>query len=269
MIDIGINLLHSQFDDDRGAVLERARNAGVHTVILTATDLGSARACQQFIEQYGDQPGPTLHTTAGVHPHDAASAPVDLAERLEALATHPSVVAIGEAGLDYNRNFSPRDVQRSVFEVQAALAAQLRKTLFVHDRDSDGEVLDILQTAGNTPSQVIVHCFTGDGATLDGYLQAGYWIGITGWVCDRRRGAGLRDIVTRIPLERLLIETDAPFLLPHNVPKDIADAPRGRRNEPAYLPYVVQQLATLYAVTPQALAAQTAANARQAFALNG
>ncbi len=269
MIDIGINLLHSQFDDDRHTVLDRARDAGVHAAVLTATDLASAEACQRFIELYSQKQGPALYTTAGVHPHDAASAPADLAERLEVLAAHPAVVAIGEAGLDYHRNFSPREVQRNVFDIQARLAERLQKTLFVHDRDSNGEVLDILQAAGNTPSQVIVHCFTGDAAMLDAYLQAGYWVGITGWVCDRRRGASLRDIVTRIPLERLLIETDAPFLLPHNVPKDIAHPPRGRRNEPAYLPYVVEQLATLYEVAPDVLASQTAANARQAFALNG
>jgi TatD DNase family protein len=269
MIDIGINLLHTQFDDDRHAVLERARAAGVHTAVLTATDLDSAEACQRFIEQDGGQHGVSLHTTAGVHPHDAASAPADLEQRLEALASHPAVVAIGEAGLDYHRNFSPRDTQRQVFEVQAALAARLGKTLFVHDRDSNGEVLEVLRAAGNTPSRVIVHCFTGDGAALDACLRAGYWIGITGWVCDRRRGAPLRDIVTRIPLERLLIETDAPFLLPHNVPKDIAQPPRGRRNEPAYLMYVARQLASLYGVPEHVLTAQTAANARQAFALSG
>ena len=263
MIDIGINLLHSQFDEDRKHVLERAVAAGVTTAVLTATDLHTAGSTQQFIDAHSGTP--TLFTTAGVHPHDAAGAPDDLAEQLEVLARHPSVVAIGEAGLDYHRNFSPRDVQRTVFEAQARLAARLERTLFVHDRDSEGEVFEVLQASGNRPDQVIVHCFTGDGETLDAYLQAGYWVGITGWVCDKRRGAALREIVTRIPLERLLIETDAPFLLPHNVPKSIEHPPRGRRNEPAYLGYVASALADLFEVSEAALREQTAANAARAF----
>ena len=262
MIDIGVNLLHGQFDPDRAEVLVRAAAAGVETVIITGTDLASSAAAQRYIDS---QPNSAvrLYSTVGVHPHDAASAPSDLRRELHALAGHSAVAAIGEAGLDFHRNFSPRDAQERVFREQVELAAELNRTLFVHDRDSDGAVAETLQSVGIRPQQVI----TGTREQLAEYLDAGYWIGITGWVCDRKRGRALREFVTDIPLDRLLIETDAPFLLPHTVPKDHEPGPQGRRNEPAFLPFVAEQLADLYQLPVADLAARCAQNSRAAFNL--
>ncbi len=263
VIDIGTNLLHPQFDADRADVLVRAKTNGVETIVITSTDLPSSHASQQFIDQHVGNP--LLYTTAGVHPHDAKSAPADLAEQLLQLAQHPSVVAIGEAGLDYNREFSPRDTQQTVFRTQAEIAAQLQRTLFVHDRESQGDTLAVLEQSRLDPEHVIIHCFTGTEAELDAYLERGYWIGITGWVCDKKRGADLRAIVTKVPLDRLLIETDAPFLLPHNV---VHPPPVRRRNEPMYLRHVADQLAELFGIASDEIRARTAANALRAFAIS-
>ena len=266
MIDIGVNLLHGQFDDDREAVLDRARAAGVTDLLVTSTDLNVARDAIDYCQRHG------LHCTVGVHPHDAKDAPPDLPEQLETLARADPVVAIGETGLDFNRNYSAPDVQRRVFEQQVTLAAKIGLPLFVHDRDSGGEVYGLLQRA-ELPAGVVVHCFTGSAEDLDRYLAAGFLIGITGWVCDPQRGAALRTLIPRIPLEQLLIETDAPFLLPKT---DLADWPPAavprrhkRRNEPALLPIIVRAVADLRGEAAEEIACATADNARRLFGLSG
>lgn len=259
MIDIGVNLLHGQFDDDRPEVLARARAAGVEHMLLTGTDLHSSRAAAAFAAA---DPG-WLSATAGIHPHDAAAAPAGWQEQIAALAHEPQVVAIGETGLDFNRNLSPPAVQQQVFRDHLLLARQLGLPAFVHDREAGDTVAACLQEVGPLPAGVVVHCFTGSRAELLRYLDMGCHIGITGWVCDRRRGQSLRDLVPLIPLERLMIETDAPFLRPHNAPAD----PHGRRNEPALLGYVARQLADIYGISPKDLIAVTSANARTLFRL--
>ena len=259
MIDIGVNLLHAQFDADRDAVLERARAHGVQ-LILTSTSIEETRRAIAYCNDYPDT---TLGCTAGVHPHDAGGADADWLTVLADYARQRPVHAIGEAGLDYFRNFSPREAQRAVFGAQIELAVATDKPLFVHDRDSGGETLELLHQHGAVSRDVVIHCFTGTEADLEAYLDAGYMIGITGWVCDRRRGESLRALIPRIPLHRLMIETDAPYLRPHNAPPD----EHGRRNEPALLPYVVTQLAELYGESAETISAATAANARRFFRL--
>lgn len=263
MFDIGVNLLHPQFESDRAAVLDRATQAGVLGMLVTATDLDSTRAAIDFCTANG------LFCTAGVHPHDAARAPVDIEDQLIDLSRAPCVKAIGETGLDFNRDFSPRPVQRQIFERQIQVAAKVRLPLFVHDRDSNGETGALLAAAMPDLYGVIVHCFTGTASELDSYLEMGCSIGVTGWICDRRRGASLRELITRIPLERLLIETDAPFLLPHNAPADWharleVRAPK-RRNEPALLCYVAEEIARLRGEPQDLIEQQTLANARALF----
>jgi TatD DNase family protein len=259
MIDIGVNLLHAQFDADRDAVLTRARRAGIAQMIITGTDLPGSRAAVAFAAAH---PG-LLSATAGIHPHEAAAAPPGWQAALRALAPDPAVVAIGETGLDFNRNFSPPDVQEAIFREQLQLASQLNLPVFVHDREAGDRVAACLAEAGPPSAGVVVHCFTGTRTDLLRYLDMGCHIGITGWVCDRRRGQGLRDLIPLIPLQRLLIETDAPFLRPHNAPAD----GHGRRNEPALLPYVAARLAELYGIARAELEAVTAANARRLFRL--
>jgi TatD DNase family protein len=264
LIDIGVNLLHPQFDADRLDVLERARSAGIEC-LLTSTDLATTAAAVEFAETHD------LYCTAGIHPHDAKDAPPDFVERLEALASSPRVKAIGETGLDFNRNFSPPDVQRSVFEAQLSVAERTGHPVFVHDRDSDGGVLEALTRHAGGLAGMVVHCFTGTERELEDYLALGCFIGITGWICDRRRGEDLRALVRKLPLDRLLIETDAPFLLPHSTPKrwhaEHAPGQPSRRNEPALLPLVAERVALEKSVEPVVVAEATTANARRLFGL--
>ena len=262
MIDIGANLAHDSFDKDRAAVLERAWAAGLSTIVVTGSSAKSSEAAFALAEQY---PG-RLFATAGLHPHHASEWTADLSARFEALAQNPEVVALGECGLDYFRDLSPREAQRKAFADQLSLAVKLKKPVFLHQRDAHADFLPILREHRPQLADVVVHCFTDTRAALEDCLAQDCHIGITGWVCDEKRGAGLREIVAQIPDERLLIETDAPYLLPHNAPRDRTRV-SGRRNEPALLPWVVKALASLRNQTEQQVADITTANARRFFRL--
>lgn len=265
MIDIGINLLHPQFDPDRLEVLARARSVGVTDMLVTSTDLATSMAAIDFCEQND------LYCTAGVHPHDASDAPADLLDRLTKLASSPRVKAIGETGLDFNRNYSPPAEQRKVFEAQLGIAQACAMPVFVHDRDSDGAVFELLKSCADDLTGIVVHCFTGTAHDLARYLELGCYIGITGWICDKRRGAELRGLIGELPLDRLLIESDAPFLLPQTLPTgwhaEHAPGTSRRRNEPALLPLVARQIAELLGVTEREIVSKTTANARALFNL--
>jgi len=241
VIDIAVNLLHPQFDDDRAEVLNRARAAGVTELLVTATDLDMTGKAIDYCSSHD------LFCTAGVHPHDAKEAPADLAIRLARLASSQRVKAIGETGLDFNRNFSPPEVQQAVFEIHLEVAEEIRLPVFVHDRDSEGAVYRTLSDHADNLTGIVVHCFTGSERDLKRYLALGAHIGITGWICDERRGEELRSLIGQIPLERLLIETDAPFLLPHDAPSDWhqrhTHGASKRRNEPALLPVIAARIA--------------------------
>lgn len=263
MIDIGANLTAPAFDADRAEVIVRARDAGVHGIVVTGTDLASAAAAADLA---ATQAG--MWSTAGVHPHDAKSVPGGWLTAVEALAARDTVVAVGETGLDFHRNYSPPDAQRGVFAAQIQLAVRLDMPLFVHDRDSGGETARLLAAHDAVPERVVIHCFTGSRADLDVWLDAGYYIGITGWICDERRGGELQELAPLIPDERLLIETDAPYLLPRTMPRRGPGAPaHGRRNEPAFLPWVAREVARCRNATPQEVGAMTARNARRLFRL--
>lgn len=181
--------------------------------------------------------------------------------RIQELAELDHVVAIGETGLDYYRNFSSREEQRSVFTKHLHIAAQLDMPLFIHDRESDGEMCELLTQHLSSPA--VVHCFTGTQSELMRYLDLGCYIGITGWVCDERRGQPLASLIEDIPLDRLLIETDSPYLLP----RTIEPKPKSRRNEPKYLPYVAKKIASLVGKTEEDIGNITAENARTLFRL--
>jgi len=268
LTDIGVNLLHPQFQTDRAEVIERARLAGVTRMLVTATNLDETEAAIELCENCGAG----LWCTAGVHPHDAKAVGHGWQARLRQLVRHPKVKAVGETGLDFYRNFSPAERQIEVFRSQLEIAGEIGKPVFVHDRDSAGCVGELLnEHAGRLPG-VVVHCFTGNRQDLLSYLDAGYHIGVTGWVCDKRRGEALRELVPLIPLERLLIESDAPFLRPHNAPQtegrqqENPEATK-RRNEPALLGYVVEQLAQLYGSGVDDIAEACSSNAARLFQL--
>jgi TatD DNase family protein len=260
LIDIGINLAHDSFDADRAAVLARARSAGVSQMIVTGSTLASTRAASAFAREH---PG-VLFATAGVHPHHASElGEAELAE-LSALARQPEVVAVGECGLDYFRNFSPRDAQQRAFHRQLELAAAVGKPVFLHQRDAHADFLAILREHA-AAWHGVAHCFTGNGAELRACLDLGLAIGITGWICDERRGAHLAELMPLIPAERLLLETDGPYLLP----RDLKPKPASRRNEPAYLPQVAAAVARARGESVARVAAASTAAARHLFGLPG
>lgn len=259
-IDIGINLIHRQFQPDREAVLKRAVNAGVSPLIITGT---SVRSSEQAAAYAAKNPG-TLYATAGVHPHEAKSCNAQTIGQLRALLGKPEVVAVGECGLDYDRDFSPRDMQRKWFTAQIELAQELDMPLFLHERAAFGDFVDILGQYTKQCEKAVVHCFTGTRHELEAYLALGCSIGITGWVCDDRRGQQLRTIVKYIPKNKLMIETDAPFLLPRN----IHPRPQAGRNEPAFLPHIAAEIAACRGETASELADYTSENARRFFKLN-
>ena len=260
LVDIGVNLLNHAFDDDRDAVIRRAFDAGVTRLLVTGTSVAVSRAAAELA---GRAPG--LYATAGVHPHDAVGWGADSSAALGQLATHPRVVAIGETGLDFNRNYSSRADQERAFHEQLALAAQVRLPVFLHERDAFATQVRILEGYLPELCGAVAHCFTGTAEELDGYLGLGCHIGITGWLCDERRGLQLRDLIGRIPIDRLLLETDAPYLLP----RSIKPRPRSRRNEPANLLHVLQAVSECSGRPAAEIAARTTANAIRIFRLNG
>lgn len=259
LIDIGVNLAHDSYDRDRADVIARARAAGVVAMIVTGSALDdSARA----IDLCRMHPG-MLRATAGVHPHHATTLQAADAPRLAELLADPMTVAAGECGLDYYRNFSPPAEQRRAFELQLGLAGRHQRPLFLHQRDAHADFLSMLREHPDAASRAVLHCFTGGVAELEDCLAAGLHIGVTGWVCDERRGGALREAVTRIPDERLMLETDGPYLLP----RTLQPKPPHRRNEPQYLPLVLEAVAQCRGQQAAAVAAATTANACRFFGL--
>jgi TatD DNase family protein len=259
LIDIGSNLTHDSFADDRDAVMARALQAGVRRQVVTGADLASSRQAAELAAGHPSR----LWSTAGVHPHHARSFPASQHSELMDLLRLKSVVAVGECGLDYFRNLSPPPAQRAAFIAQLEIAAQTRKPVFLHQRDAHGDFAAIVKDFDGRLQGGVAHCFTGGEIELEAYLELGLYIGITGWACDERRGVELRAIVPRIPADRLLIETDAPYLLP----RDMNPLPKSRRNEPAYLPHIAATVAHLRGETLEAVATVTTRNAVTLFAL--
>ncbi len=259
LIDIGVNLTHDSFDTDRDAVIAAARAAGVTRMIVTGTTVQSSRDAAALAANFR----PDMYSTAGIHPHHASECSADAITELETLAAEHCVVAIGECGLDYFRDFSPRPAQRAAFERQLQLACELDLPAFLHQRDAHADFVAIIRNFRSEIVDAVAHCFTGTPAQLDDYLNLDLHIGITGWVCDERRGHELQSAVPGIPLERLLVETDAPYLLPRN----IVPRPKTRRNEPALLPHVVEQLASLMDLDREEVAAASTENATRLFRL--
>ena len=259
LIDIGANLAHDSFDDDRDAVLQRAFDAGIARIVVTgSSDTSNVRAADLATAHPG-----VLYSTAGVHPHHATDYTADSDALIRRLADKAAVVAIGECGLDYFRNFSPRDAQLAAFRQQLEIAKDTGLPVFLHQRDAHDDFVEVLEPALPHIARAVAHCFTGEGESLREYLAMGLYIGITGWICDERRGRHLHDIVSVIPDDRLLIETDAPYLLP----RTLRPKPKTRRNEPAYLVEVVKTVAEARNQSVAHVAAVTTENANRFFGL--
>ena len=265
LIDIGANLGHDSFDHDRDAVLQRARDAGVAQLVVTGA---SREHSPQALALAQAHPG-FLFATAGVHPHHAGEYTEECDADMRALLAHDEVVAVGECGLDYFRDFSPRPAQRKAFERQLRIAADLAasgspKPLFLHQRDAHDDFVAVMKTFEGRIGPAVVHCFTGSREECFEALDAGFHIGITGWLCDERRGQHLRALVKSIPADRLMVETDAPYLLP----RTLRPTPADRRNEPAFLPHIVEELARDRGESVATTAAATTATARAFFGLD-
>lgn len=259
LIDVGVNLTHDSFDADRDAVIAAAEAAGVNRMIVTGTTVAASSSACSLAAGFPNR----MYATAGIHPHHAADCGSDALSALRDLAGAEPVVAVGECGLDYYRDFAPRRMQRDAFEAQLQLAADLQMPVFLHQRDAHDDFVAILRNFQGRLVDAVAHCFTGTATQCDDYLTLGMHLGVTGWVCDERRGHDLQAAVPAIPLERLMVETDAPYLLPRTVtPK-----PGSRRNEPAMLPWIVDKIAQLKGISASEVAAHATRNAERFFAL--
>jgi TatD DNase family protein len=259
LIDIGANLTHESFRPDFDAMLLRARDHDVAQLVVTGASAGASRAALALAQAY---PG-LLHATAGVHPHHAIDYDEATDALLRDLVAAPEVKAVGETGLDYHRNYSPQAAQIDAFEHQLSIAADCGKPLFLHQRDAHADFMAVMKSFDGRLGHAVVHCFTGTREELFDYLDAGWHIGITGWLCDERRGTHLRELVRHIPADKLMIETDSPYLLPRSV----RPMPAHRRNEPMYLRHIVEELARDRGENIEVTAAATTATARAFFGL--
>ncbi len=260
LIDIGANLTHDSFDADRAEVLQRAAAAGVDRLIVTGSSNQGSRDALRLAQEAPGQ----LYATAGVHPHHAADYDESSVALIRQLAAEDAVVAVGECGLDYFRNFSPREAQLAAFRSQLDIASETGLPVFLHQRDAHDDFIEVLEPMLPRLSRAVAHCFTGEHESLHEYLAMGLWIGITGWICDERRGAHLHDIVSIVPDDRLMIETDAPYLLP----RTIRPKPKSRRNEPAYLTEVLRVVAEARGQSEAHVAKITTENAIRFFELD-
>jgi TatD DNase family protein len=258
LVDIGANLAHPAFHLDLPVVLDRAISAGVTSIVVTGTSVPESMNALRVSNTYPQ----TIYATAGVHPHHARDCDDRTIPALRVLAQQPRVVAIGECGLDFNRDYSPHPDQEKWFAAQVALACELRKPLFLHSRDAKDKFIEVLKQFKTLPPAV-AHCFTGEKAELHAYLDLGLHIGITGWICDERRGAHLLELVREIPADRLMLETDSPYL----TPRDLRPQPKARRNEPAHLPHILRTVARSVGKPAEAVAEETTRNARAFFGL--
>lgn len=257
--DIGVNLTDSAFDKDRPEVIEKAVAAGVQRMIVTGTDQEESEQavglCQQFPAH--------LHCTAGVHPHYSSQFTNSTRQALSDLLKEDCVIAIGETGLDFNRNFSTPAQQVHAFEQQLELAGESGLPLFLHERDAHKQQLEMLTSFRDHIQGGVAHCFTGTREELYNYLDLDLYIGITGWICDERRGKELLKLVKDIPDNRILLETDAPYL----IPRDLKPKPKSRRNLPELLPHILNAAAEARGQHKAELAQITELNCQRLFRL--
>jgi TatD DNase family protein len=256
-IDIGANLTNKAFREDVPDVVARSRAAGVGAIVITGVSAPASRRAWEIASAHG------LWSTAGVHPHHASTWSREIEADVRDLLAHPRTVAAGECGLDFDRDFSPRPAQRAAFEAQLAVAAELGKPVFLHERAAHEQFLTTLSAWRPRLKAAVVHCFTGQRAELEAYLALDLHIGLTGWICDERRGKHLEAIASLIPKGRLMIETDAPYIQP----RDLRPRPTSRRNEPIYLPHNARVIAKHRGETFDDLAAHTTETARRFFGI--
>ena len=256
-IDIGVNLLDDSFKNDRDEVIDRAFNSNVRILINTSSSMNDSKLSLDLAKKYPSK----IFTTAGVHPHNASTGDNSLKESLIRMLQHDCMVAIGECGLDYFRNLSSKDKQLSVFKTHLEVAKETGLPLFLHQRDAHEDFTNCLNEVLESPMHGVAHCFTGNIDQMKAYLDMGLYIGITGWICDERRNTDLIKAVKHLPLDRVLIETDSPYLIPRSLKND-------RRNEPMNLSIIAKRLANEMGIEHSILANQSVINAKKLFNLS-
>ena len=253
MFDIGANLTSSHFSDDLDSVLDESFEAGVKKICITSSNLQDVRNAKEITER-----NKNLYYSVGFHPHNAKDFKIEFLKDMSIYLDDPKAICLGEMGLDFNRNFSSKDEQILCFESQLSLANSINKPLFLHQRDAHEEFLSILDNY-KFNQNLIVHCFTGNLSELEDYLKRDFYIGITGWVCDLKRGLDLRECINHIPQEKLLIETDSPYLSPRK---------KIRRNEPKFLIDVAEEVARLRQQTKESIVKSSYENSLNFFNLH-
>ena len=238
MFDIGANLTSSHFSDDLDSVLDESFEAGVKKICITSSNLQDVKNAKKITEK-----NKNLYYSVGFHPHNAKDFKIEFLKDMSVYLNDPKAICLGEMGLDFNRNFSSKEEQILCFESQLSLANSINKPLFLHQRDAHEEFLSVLDNH-KFNQKLIVHCFTGNLSELEDYLKRDFYIGITGWVCDLKRGLDLRECINHIPQDKLLIETDSPYLSPRK---------KIRRNEPKFLIDVAEEVARLRKQTKESI----------------
>jgi len=253
LIDSHAHIQGKEYAGEAAAVIERARAAGVDTIVAVggAGDMSSNSEAVQLANSFAN-----VYATVGMHPHDAKDVGADELLALKNLAADPKVVAIGETGLDYYYSHSPHDVQRRVFGQFIQMARQTRLPIVVHERDAAADAVELLRSEGGAELRGVIHCFTGNYEAACAYLDLGFYLSFTGIITFKNASA-LRDVVGKVPLERMLVETDSPYLTP--VPH------RGKRNEPAYVRFVAETIANVKGVALDEVARVTTANVKALF----
>ncbi|MBE4950742.1 TatD family hydrolase [Chryseobacterium culicis] len=257
-IDIGINLTNKQFYNEHEEIISRALDHGIEHMILTGTSIRGSRESAEIAEEYPE----ILFSTAGIHPHDAKSFNEQSISELRKLLKQDHVVSVGECGLDFDRDFSPRPIQEKCYQAQLELSVEVNKPLFLHERSAFKRFNEITDDYLSQLPEAVIHCFTGTLNEAKTYLDKGFYLGFTGAISDEKRFKHLEDVIKYVPLDRMMIETDAPFMLPKNMP-----GRQNRRNEPSFLPYVAQTIAHLKKISISEVADETTETARNFFRL--
>lgn len=255
-IDIGINLTNKQFFNEHEEVINRALDNGVEQMILTGTSVRGSKESAAIAEEYPE----ILFSTAGIHPHDAKYFNEQSISELRKLLQLGHVISVGECGLDFGRDFSPRPIQEKCYQAQLELSIQTKKPLFLHERSAFKRFNEITDDYRSQLPEGVVHCFTGTLEEAKTYLDKGFYLGFTGAISDDRRFKHLEEVIRYVPLDRMMIETDAPFMLPKNMPRM-----QNRRNEPSFLPYIAQTIAHLKKISIAEVADETTETARKFF----
>ncbi len=254
MIDIGVNINHKEYINNLDCMLLECEEAGVEGIVCIASNLNESQSLKTICENHH-----RMWFTLGCHPHQAKTWNKTSSATLTDFIEEKRPIAIGETGLDFNRNFSTRSEQIYAFEEQIEIAQEYHLPLYLHERNAHSELLNILKQHHPNCVRGIIHCFTGTKEELAAYLDLGLYIGVTGWVCDERRGQSLQKAIPHIPTDKLLLETDSPYLLPRNI------QPRPRRNHPKYLPWVAKEIARLKNMELKNLIQQTKKNTQKLF----